>query len=460
MVGQLLLWGGGVHIDSGADARLADVVGRGPGEVPDDVGALLHQLPHPANGHGEGLRPADDTAGEERMVGKVPVLHVVISHNVHGRGHALGAVRPDFVGVAGFSVLSQRFPCPALQFLGVLVIQAVPQGAQGQKHRPGAVQRADLLRQPLRDPISVSRAGPLEDLIANGPENDAGVVSVPQRKGFYIPLPPLVEELVVAVGRFADVPAVKGFVDDEEAILVAQVQKPLGGRVVGQPQGVVAGLFVGLQHPAGLTVEVRRAQGTGDMMDAAALELYGFAVDPQAVDRVHRHGADAEAGRGTVHRGRIARGGEGGFRGVQGGGVHIPQLGALHHQPQPGGGSLARFHPNRSAALGRLPAGSCQREVHMAVEGQGAIVDHPHLHGNGGGVPVDALCFYENAPVLDAAQRPVQQLYLPVEARPRVPPAVGGLGVVHGHLQAVGLSKAHPAGQVHHKGRVAVGVEA
>ena len=96
----------------------------------------------------------------------------------------------------------------------------------------------------------------------------------------------------------------------------------------------------------------------------------------------------------------------------------------------------------------------------MAVEGQGAVVDHPHLRGNGGGVPVDALCFYENAPVLDAAQRPVQQLYLPVKARPRVPPAVGGLGVVHGHLQAVGLSKAHPAGQVHHKGRVAVGVEA
>ena len=136
------------------------------------------------------------------MVGKVPVLHVVIAHNVHGRGHALGAVRPDFVGVAGFSVLSQRFPCPALQFLGVLVIQAVPQGAQGQQHRPGAVRERTFSASRWGDQISVSRAGPLEDLIANGPENDAGVVSVPQHKGFYIPLPPLVEELVVAVGRF------------------------------------------------------------------------------------------------------------------------------------------------------------------------------------------------------------------------------------------------------------------
>ena len=202
---------------------------------------------------------------------------------------------------------------------------------------PGAVERADLLRQPPR-PHRPVRPRDLRDLVADRVEDDARVVDVLAHHRLDVALPPLREvERRVEVG-LALGPHVGQLVHDEDAVPVAGVEHRPAHRVVRAAQRVEARLLQQLDAPLLGAADRRRAEDAVVGVDARAAELDRLAVDPQPTLGVERQGPDAEGDGVVVHLG-----------------VAVPQRRRSPSRAPASPGSTARAR-GAGAAAGRRPA--------------------------------------------------------------------------------------------------------
>ncbi len=145
-------------------------------------------------------------------------------------------------------------------------------------------------------------------LIADAPQDDAGVVPVPAHHGPQVGIMPGGEGLEIALvdGRIDIVPGgpfvlgvlpfVKGLVHHKEAHPVAQVVELRHVGVVAAADGVAAALPQGLQTPLPDLRLHGRPQGASVMVDADALQLGLRAVQEKAFVWMELYPADAHPG--------------------------------------------------------------------------------------------------------------------------------------------------------------------
>ena len=209
-------------------------------------------------------------------------------------------------------------------------------------------------------------------------------------EGRQVALPVGVKELVVVAGLLAHAPGVEGFVQHIQPQPVAGFDESRRRRVVGRAHSVEADGLQRLQLAHFEVVERYRPRHAVIVVQAAALELGGPAVDAQPVHRVHLHGAHAEQHRILVgHRGfgRAQVGGEHtllGHPGVQAVEVRrpgLPQRRFFQHKAQVGHGGLAGVDLQYLGAAGHGLAASFRREpdFHLGHARFAGFVAHIHF---------------------------------------------------------------------------------
>ena len=254
---------------------------------------------------------------------------------------------------------------------------------------------------------------------------------------------------MVVVDGLLFVPHIEGLVQQQHTQPVADLHQRQRRGIVGHPQCVEAGL---LQQPD-LPLLGRRegscAQNAVVVVDAAAPELHGLAVEPEAVDGVGGNGADAE---GSLRRvGDRAVGGDGGPQPVQVGIFRAPQGRVFHGQ----GDGQRRFltGPDRHGVGDGGGAFDFRADLGLPGPVRGDQVADFH-HGL---MLIRLHRLDEHVPRLhpDVAAGP--QEHVPVQARAGIP-AGGGLHIVGDDFQLVAAVEPGVFGQVHQKRRVAVGM--
>ncbi len=295
--------GGGAG--DGPSPGLAQIVDARPQELPADVRIVPHRQPRPiavavlAAQKGLLRKPA--------VVLGVQMLFVIVAHHVKpaeqpGLGGQLGKCRRQRHG-AGIVLLPDD------------LLQLIRYG-----HQPHGVGLAWVIL-PLRrrfvgivvachrreGGVAVGVVG-IVYLIADAPQDDAGVVPVPAHHGPQIGLVPDGEGLEIAFvdGRVDIVPGrpfvlgvlpfVKGLVHHKEAHPVAQVVELRHMGVVAAADGVAAALPQGLQTPLPDLRLHGRPQCAAVMVDADALQLGLHTVQEKASVRIERDSPDAHPG--------------------------------------------------------------------------------------------------------------------------------------------------------------------
>ena len=160
--------------------------------------------------------------------------------------------------------------------------RSCPEIVVARSRRPRGILPVTDRRQPVTD-VPFVRIALLPHLVADGPEDDAGMVAVPPDQGDQILLHPFVEERGITVGLLGDSPGVRQLVHDEEAEPVAEVQQFRRGRIVGRADGIAAHLLELEQAPLPHRIVPGCAQSTRIVVQAHALQEHPLAVEIEAV---------------------------------------------------------------------------------------------------------------------------------------------------------------------------------
>ncbi len=120
------------------------------------------------------------------------------------------------------------------------------------------------------------------DFVAEGVEDDGGVVSVAGDDVGEVSLPPVFECKVIIAGEFGDGPCVEEFVHDEEAEAVAGVEEFGRGGIVGSADGIDAEAFEGGESgfPGGGGDGDAESPHVGVESDAEDFDI--FAIEPES----------------------------------------------------------------------------------------------------------------------------------------------------------------------------------
>ena len=186
---------------------------------------------------------------------------------------------------------------------GGVRLREVPEFAEGGGDGARGVVAAALGGEARGPCGAVGVAGTLGDLVADRIRGDAGVVAVAQDHRLDVARPPVGEPEVVVAGALGVRPHVERLVEQEHPELVARLQQRERGRVVRDAYRVEARLLQQARAAPFGRGERRRAEHAVVVVDAAAAELLGAAVDAEAVLRIERERADAEARRLLVEHG-------------------------------------------------------------------------------------------------------------------------------------------------------------
>ena len=146
------------------------------------------------------------------------------------------------------------------------------------------------------------RFPPAIDLVADAPENDAGMISIPHQHALEISFPPVLEIEMIVVDIFAEVPAIKRFIDNHHPQPVTCVEKGGRGRVMTGSNSIES---VGLQYlytPLLCPVECGGAENAVIVVHAAAFKLHLLPVDAQAMLDIDLDTANAKSSGGAVDR--------------------------------------------------------------------------------------------------------------------------------------------------------------
>ena len=308
--------------------------------------------------------------------------------------------------------------------------------------------------------IGLGVAPLLEHLVANAPDEDGGMVAVAHDEVGEVTFVPLVEVAGIVVGRLLLAPHVKGFIHDDEAHAVAQVEQFGGRRVVRAADAVAPHLLQYLQLPLDGTRVDRRTQATQVVVHAHAVYLDVLPVKEETLLGIELEGADAE-GR-VVDIGHLAAGKHRGAHIVQVGMFDAPKHGVVKGKFLPGlclclrlylegcGRSLCHDAPFGIDQLGAKHQGGRRRLaiVHGGAHRQAGMVLG---HFIGGDV---------SAPLPHVHGAELAQPHVAVDAASGVPARVGLLGIVHPHGQHVFGSPLQVGRQVVAERDVSVGARA
>ena len=142
--------------------------------------------------------------------------------------------------------------------------------------------------------MAISGLRGVVDFVADGPEDDAGVVAIALDGVGFVALGPVVEVEVVVVGILGDGPAVEHLVHDEEAHAVGEVEELGCGWVVRGADGVDAEGAEGGEAALPCGERDGGAEGSGVGVESDAVDLVVVAVEEEALVGVEVEFADAE----------------------------------------------------------------------------------------------------------------------------------------------------------------------
>ena len=428
--------------------RLADVVDAAPQELAHAVG---------------GVQIADDAAGHVRRapgggaVAQGRALHVLLADDVRRRREVVYAAAEQYRG--GLAAVDH--PVRVGGVVGGVELFAVVVARQLQHVRaalrafPGHVVVAvggpgvGLRVPPFH--LGLQRRGEgrgvrggvgVEDLVADGPQDHAGVVPVPPHPGAHVIAPAVVEEAGVVELGLGDAPHVKALVHHQHAHTVAQLQRPGGGRVVGGAQRVGAHALHQPQLPGERLSVEGRPQRAQVVVQAHALQLHVLPVQKEAAVRV-------EAGLAQADRHRLALAAKVRRQRVEIRRIRAPQPGLGHGQLGPRHVALGQ---RDGLAHGPSP-GVRQMKAHLAAFARACQL---HVHAHGPRAALTGRGAHIQPVRRDVPRGQHMQRHVPEQARAGVPPGVGA-AVAHQHPKRV-VSGTHEARQVRVEGRVAIAV--
>ena len=154
----------------------------------------------------------------------------------------------------------------------------------------------DEVRLLQRQGIGLCRRPLLEHLVADGPHQDRGVVTVAQDQVRQVALVPLVEEAGIVVLRLLAPPHVEALVHHDQSHRVAHVQQLRGRRIVRRADRVhTHRLEFRELTMQGILIE-GSAQAAEVVMLADAVQLEVLAIEPEAGLRIELEIAEARRG--------------------------------------------------------------------------------------------------------------------------------------------------------------------
>ena len=220
-----------LHIKGISNPRLTDIIHAGPLKVSDNIGKSLHVRPIASQFSRLALRAADHALRMRFVARLVLILEVIVPHNVPVlyKRRRIGIPYP----LSEFTVEIDHAVFPQLRrighyrlpvFLIVLIIQTAEERAEGAAYRSGGVQGPCKRGKLLRDPISVGQASLFRKLISYGPQEDTGMIAVPQNHAGKLAFPLCLKEIGKIVIVLLHTPYVKRFVNHQHSNLVAGVQ--------------------------------------------------------------------------------------------------------------------------------------------------------------------------------------------------------------------------------------------
>ncbi len=185
-----------------AETGLSDIVPAGPGEVPDDIGAMKDGLPVLCYSRRVGLAAYDDPVGISHPVFLIAGIHVVITDDIqegirHLQPLRNGRVADDFthVGIHGPHEVVYVATLGGTICRGQNVshdfAHPVPGGenpVDSGRHGPGRVE-ASYQGAEGRPGLRPGRSSDFRDLISDGIEDDGRVIDVLLYHGSKVALP-------------------------------------------------------------------------------------------------------------------------------------------------------------------------------------------------------------------------------------------------------------------------------
>ena len=177
----------------------------------------------------------------------------------------------------------------------VIVTDVRPEQCLGD--RPRGIGFMTDVDQPLEDLLGEFFPGGVANLVADTPENHAGMIAVAENGITQVRLGPFVEEQVVVERILGDGPAVKEFVHDEKTHAVAEIEEIRCRWIVRGTDGVHAEFAKFFEAMLPYSQRHRRAKRAAVVMQANAFEFEIAAIQPEAGVGLELEMADAEAER-------------------------------------------------------------------------------------------------------------------------------------------------------------------
>jgi hypothetical protein len=138
------------------------------------------------------------------------------------------------------------------------------------------------------------------NFVADAPHQHGGMIAIALHHGVEVALPPVLENDVVIVGILAIDPAIEGFIQYQHAQSVTGIEQGGRGWIVRRPQGSETGSLEQLDLAFLGPVERTRAEDPVVVVNAAAGQLVGLAIERQPLVCRPRQRAHAELGRHFV----------------------------------------------------------------------------------------------------------------------------------------------------------------
>ena len=134
----------------------------------------------------------------------------------------------------------------------------------------------------------------LQHFISDAPHKDGGVIAVAHDEIRQVALVPCIKIARVVVRRLAFPPHIEGFVHDDEAHPITEVQELGRGRIVRAADAVAPHLLQDFQLPLDGARIDRRPQASEVVVHTYAINLRRLAIERESLGGIEREGAEAK----------------------------------------------------------------------------------------------------------------------------------------------------------------------